>query len=583
MRHHSKSCCNKYDYIIVGDGAAGCVLARILSDEQTGKQTRFPKVLVLEQGSNQIQQFGYPPNDVILDAKVITTNSITDPNSTFNVLTNDPKYAKTYNAVINATTSDPILSGRNQTYSVGVGFGGGSSHYYTLSFRGSKPRWDSYATLLNDTTWAYDSLLPTFKSIETYTPNEGGCFDDSQRGKWGPISVIQNVPSSLVDPSNENCDPIMRSFANAPDVGVGYTCDYNSAEQPSIGSSSLQSYQTTPVLDGYGKYRSWAHNSFLPIGTVIDTFGKGLGQRNLTIVSNATVDRVIFKDKVAKGVVYLDAQTGKNVKVFGRNIVLCAGTMSNPCILQRSGVGDATLLNTLDIDVVYNNPNVGKNMNGNPAVAAAMVGDVNLGPAGMVNSDLHDLSLDESDPFYYPNDGVRRAEIPTISGSVFGSPGLCFVDIVVFPEICNGTVSILSTDPLQEPSIDLDLFGDDTTGLVNGSALNRLMQAIRNVRKVADSVPTVMAFPPVPVIDDNTQLANFVKETATAQSHQVGTCRFAKTAADGVVDSKFRVFGVKKLSICDLSIYPYTVDGNPMFSVLTAAKKAAEQLLKQIK
>jgi choline dehydrogenase len=585
--HHSKKghCQPKtqYDYIVVGDGASGCVLARLLSDEQPNKKTRFPKVLVLEQGQNQIQQFGYPPNPTVLDAKIITTDSLTDPNSTFNVLTNDPKYATVYDAAINATTQDPILSGRSQTYSTGRGFGGGSTHYYTLAFRGSKVRWNSYAAYLNDSTWSYDALLPTFKSIETYTPNNGGCFDANQRGQWGPLSVIQNVPAALVDPASEDCDIIMKSFAEAPDVGVGYTCDYNSADQPAVGSASLQSYQTTPVVDGYGQYRSWAHNSFLPIGTVIDTFGKGLGDRHLQIVSNATVDRILFRGCKAVGVVYRDAVTESDVRVYANQIVMCAGTINNPCILQRSGVGSAALLNELGIKVTLDNPNVGANMNGNPAVAAAMVGDVNLGPAGMVVGDLHDDSLDPNDPFYYPNDGVRRAEISTIAGDVFSAPGLCFVDIVVFPEKCNGQVKITSQDPLVPPLIDLDMFGDDTTGLVNDSALNRLMQAIRVVKKVADNVPTPMAFPPDAVIEDDTLLADYVKEAASMQSHQVGTCRFGKDATEGVVDSKFRVFGTKNLSICDLSIYPYTVDGNPMFSTITAAKKASHELLKKLK
>jgi choline dehydrogenase len=578
-KHHS---CKKreYDYIIVGDGAAGCIMARKLSDpiKKDGK-CKYPNVLVLEQGENQIQQFGYPPNPTILDPKLFTVGALSDPNSTFNQLTSNPKYSFTYTGVINATTLDPILQGRTQAVNPGKGWGGGSSHFYMLAFRGTPDVWDSFAAYNNDPSWSYNAVLPIFKSLETYTPNVGGCFDADQRGSHGPISIVQNTPAELVDPTSPTVNSIMKEFATNAQVGLGYTCDCNSADEPKIGTASAQNYQTTPVIDQYGQYRSWAHNSFLPIGTIINTEGKGLQDRKLTIKSNALCVRVLFKRNKAIGVEYLDTITGKKHKVYAKQIILSAGAIGNPQILQRSGVGDATLLTSLGIDVVLDNPNVGANMNNNPEGIFAFTGDVDFGPGAVITSNLHNSSLQPSDPFYYPNDGQRRAVQIVVPGDYAGFPeGTVFMGQTAFNSGYNGQVKITSTDPTTDPFIDMALFSDDTTGLVNGSLLNKLMAICYNNKVIVDSLGATQILPPAAVFASPTALADFIKGTASMQMHFVGTCRFGTSQADAVVDSNFNVFGLRNLKIADLSVYPYTVNGNPMFSALTAAVKCVESL-----
>ena len=420
-------------------------------------------------------------------------------------------------------------------------------------------------------------ILPIFKMIETYTPTSGNCFDADQRGSHGVISIIQNTPADLIDPTSETVNPIVKEFAINNQVGVGYTCDYNNADQPKIGTASVQSYQTTHVINQYGQYRSWAHNSFLPIGTIINTEGKGLQGRKLTIKSNVICDKILFKSNKAIGVQYLNSITNETHKVYGKEIILCAGTIGTPQILQRSGVGDSALLSDLGIDVVLHNPNVGANMNNNPEGVFVFTGDVTNLFAALSLGNLHNSSLSPSDPFYYPNDGERRVEQILLRGDAAGFPEQSvFMGYGPFNSGYNGQVKITSTDPTVDPFIDLALFSDDTTGFVNGSLLNKMMTVCYNTKIIVDALGETVLLPPASVFDSPTFLAEFIKASTTVQTHFVGTCRFGTSINNALVDSNFNVFGLRNLKIADLSIYPYTTNGNPMYSALTAAMKCVE-------
>jgi len=581
----NEGCSETYDYIIVGDGTAGSIMARKLSDPITKNGKLYhPKVLILEMGSNHIQQLGYPTNPTVLDAAVLQPGAYADPNSTINQLINNPKYSKLYQCAVNNTTVDPVLSGRPPfSFSVGKGWGGGSTHFLMIAYRGTSSNWNDYAAITGDSSWSYNSLLPIFKNLETYTPNTGGCFDATQRGSHGPISLVQQAADEFVNPSSVTCDPVVKLFAEDPTVGVGYTCDYNSGSEPAVGVASLQLYQTAPVKNGYGQYRSWAHNSFLPIGTVINTYGEGLNGRKLKLVSNATANKVIFEGTKAVGVDYVDTITGNNVQVFGDQIILSSGVFQNPAILQRSGLGDATLLNSLNIPVIVNNPNIGSGMeqSGGPFM---ILGTPFTILAVESSSDLHNTTQNPGDPFYYPNDGIRRAKQLMLDGILFfGVTGTTLIGPELLRTNWNGTVKIVSTNPLADPEINLNMFSDDTTGLVNGSGLNQLMANMYNIKTVADA----NAFPLVGIpgvspsaadFATTTDLANFIKLASTPQSHQSGTCRFGTSAATAVVDSNFNVFGVQNLKVADLSVYPYTIDGNPMYSAMIAGLKCVTTL-----
>ena len=578
-KHHKcpkKHKCPTYDYIIVGDGAAGCIVARKLSDKLNCKN---PRVLVLERGANQIQPFGYPPNPTILRADLISPGEFTDPNSDLNVLTNDPKYAQNYIASVNSATLDPILSARPPfNYSTGNGWGGGGSHFYMLGFRGTPALWNDYAAINGSSSWNYASLLPIFKSLETYTPFTGSPLNTAERGVNGPISLLQLQPLSIFDPASPTVDSIMEAFETHPEVGCGYVTDFNTSAG-TVGGSAMQFYNTPPIQPTrFGQYRSWSHNSFLPIGTIIDADGDGLKGRNLKIQSNALVKRVLFSGKKAIGVEYIDTIKNATVRVFGKQIILCAGCMEDPQILQRSGVGDATLLTSLGVPVVLNNPNVGANMEGHASVSVGIVGSLPLamGGFGGIMVDLHDTSRPFGDPFKYPADGKRRVFSPVVDGSLLGSPGVFLAEVLPLQSNFKGTVKITSTDPTVAPAVNFNYYSDDLVGTVNGSTLNKAMAGLYNIKKVIDTNGYTLAFPPASTFSSDANLADFVKGSANFQHHQSGTCRFGTSVANGVVDSNLNVMGLKNLKVASLSVYPYTADGNPMYSAMTAGVKCAQ-------
>ena len=380
--------------------------------------------------------------------------------------------------------------------------------------------------------------------------------------------------------------PESLAFATAPNVGYGYTCDYNSATEPNVGVISLQEFQTLPIdpATGNGKWRSWSHNSFLPIGTIIDTNGKSIGKRNLEIRSNAHADVVLFSGTKAVGVRYIDLITGNPVTVYAKQIILSAGAIETPLILQRSGVGDPTLLGSLGIPVVLNNPNVGNNMEGHAGPTVVFGTPLGVLPIAGSITDLHDDLLPPSDPFYYPADGVRRVDSVILHSDILGFPGATFIITQDISQTkYGGTVAITSSNPLAPPDVNINLFSDDTTGLVNGSSLNKLVKALYNLQTIATAAGTIIL--PIPGLSPGpsdfataTDLANYIKAFSGLASHQTGTCRFGTSTANGVVDSKQNVIGLKNLKIADLSIYPYTMDGNPMTSALIAGMKCVQSL-----
>jgi choline dehydrogenase len=569
----------RYRYIIVGDGSAGAILARKLSDPDENCDDN--SVLVLEKGVNRIQPPGYPQNQVVFDGNIADN---------LGTLTADPMYAQLTPCQINGSTTDPILSSDPTFYySAGLGWGGGGSHFYMLHYKGTPKVWNEYAAEAGDSSWSYNELIPIWQALETYYPHVGGCFDSAIRGSSGPIEIIQVTPDDLINPSSPNCAPFAAVAATDSAVGVGYSCDYNSGMRPTIGISATQLYGTLPVKNGFGTYRSWSHNSFLPIGTVIDAYGRGIDGRDLTIKSNALGNRVLFKGNKAIGVEFLDLVDGQMKKVYGDEIILSAGAIGTPQILQRSGVGDPALLNSLNIPVVVPNGNVGSNMEGHTVTTVIMTDPLLNADSTpfegfmSINSDLHDSTRSPSDPLYYPADGVRRAQILVMDGSVLGLPfPATFSDSFILDTNFQGTIKIASQDPTVEPNVDLRMYSDDTTGLVNGSTLNQQIALVFAIQKLATAAGKFIINIPPTAFASITAMADYLKATAGVAEHQVGTCRMGTSMANAVVDSDLNVFGTRRLKVADLSIYHRVTDGNPMMSAMTAALKCVQSLGVQV-
>lgn len=511
-----------YDYIIVGNGTAGAVLARKLSDNKKHS------VLVIEAGQNLSK-----------DPAVLTPNFISViPEITFN-----PKYAETYPVFI------PEGFVQTTTYSEGRMWGGSSAHNYTVCVHGTPNLYNSWAMESANSRWSYNNLLPIIKSIETYTPN-GTTANPLERGSNGPIYVTQ------LPPVNGNF--YAQQFSNATSAPL--VSDYN---DPSLGNTSvsaLQQFLTPPP----NSHRSFSINGYLP-DSVVTADGKGRQGRKLTIISEATVARVLFSGKKAKGVEFVSTKNGLKVqKAFAKKkIILSAGAIHTPAILQRSGIGDSTFLRAKNIPVVFHNENVGKNLVNQYGPLFVTTGN---------NPDFIDALYDGSP--YFPNDGIRRFQTNMFNGSPILGYGF-----ILNPK-SRGSVEIVNQDPFTSPKLDLNMYSDGPVSDFGSDAYASVA-----VLKIAKDFATnageiVLAPSPDIYAAGDDALLTYAKSNPNAliSDHISGTCRMSTSANSGVVDGNLQVFGVKHLMVCDLSVAPVSPDGNPCFAVYVLANEAARIL-----
>jgi choline dehydrogenase len=520
-----------YDYVIVGAGAAGCALAAKLSDpDSTGRFAR--SVLVLEAGENLTQ-----------DPRVIGSNNII----TAVAQSNDPALSVvdlTYpqGKAVNPFNSFPYTEGRM--------WGGSSGHSYAQAIRATPTQLDFWVAVSGDA-----NLLDTvIKPLEHYTP-DGSIANPTQRGFNGSLFITQEPFPRLAN------SPFYQAVAAALEVPI--VTDYN---DPSLGEdvvSSNQDYVTPPFL-GPNSYRSYAANQFLTgepgtnIPAIVDANGNGLNGRKLKIISNAHVNRVLFSSsKRAKGVEYVVGGARDSVMLAQakKQVILCAGGINDPAILQRSGVGDPAVLNPLNIPVVFANTNVGANMT-DPAGQQGIIGGVTSGvplPAyGLAFTDFAETQT-KREYFWQFYEGLLA--FPNGIAQALGITQGIDVLITNWDPASRGSVQIISKDPFVQPLINFNFFSDPTD-------VSKMITAYSQLQDIAAAAGGTVLYP-TPEIYAGGQAALLAASFATLVpfNHISSTCRMAKTAATGVVDGTLRVFGVSNLMVASSSVEPQTTCG----------------------
>lgn len=263
--------------------------------------------------------------------------------------------------------------------------------------------------------------------------------------------------------------------------------------------------------------------------------------------------------------------------VYGRQVILCAGVFNNPSILQRSGVGDSAFLASLGIPTVIHSPNVGQNMTVHEQLLVRFGGGVQLtNAAGWVacGQDLHGLPA----PYNY-SAGTRRYTATASSTPLNGNS--ITITGVLYQPLSRGFCNITSKDPDAKLDINYNLFTDAGSALnppTNGSDVNRLMAWAKIVQQLATAAGVGLLLPPASAYVDDLALANYVRANANTQNHNAGTCKFGTSILDGVVDVDLKVFGATNLMVADLSVYPYTPNGNPQLSTWMVAVRALQSL-----
>lgn len=510
---------DEYDYIIVGCGASGSIIARKLSDDKKNR------VLVLEVGINRSAD-----------------SAVNVASFDLNTITYDPRYAVTY------TTPPFAPTGNLFTYTEGRMWGGGTGHHYLNAVRGTPSVYDAWALTSGNSRWSYANLLPTMKSLETYTSN-GSPIDPTQRGTSGSMAVTQS--------SSVFANPVANAMKNV--MNIPFVEDYNNANQSHVGVSARQLF----VTPGANSQRSWAVPAFLPVGTIVDANGNGLNGRKLKIISDALVSRVLFDKKTATGVECLLEGQEKAVKQFRakKKVILCAGGINTPAILQRSGIGSSDLLNSLSIPVVYHNPNVGSNMQNH------------YGVIGFITGATADVIIGFTDMRpYMPADDVRRMQFfaQNVGGQIR-------IQAWNLDPKSKGSLQIVDVNPGTQPKINFNYYSDGPY-TTQGTDAFISVNFYKMIKDIATNLGATVTSPPLADFDSDAKLfadaqipTNFV-----ITNHMTGTARMAASPSSGVVDGNLHVFGVKNLMVADISVEPVIANGNTCYSAYLIGLTASQ-------
>jgi choline dehydrogenase len=531
---------NTFDFIIVGAGSAGCVLADRLT--ANGRH----RVLVLEAG----------PSDRRFWVQVPLGYGKTFADRRVNwMYTADP---------------DPGLAGRTDYWPRGKVLGGSSSINAMIHVRGQPEDFDGWEALGNP-GWGWKDVLPAFRALED---NEAG--SDQWRGTGGPLRLTD---------ATRQLHPVCHAFIEAcAQAGLAFNRDFNGATQEGAGF-----YQITTA----GGRRMSAARAFLH---------PAQHRANLKVATGAHVTRICFEGRTACGVEYTHG--GKTRLARARcEVVLAAGAVNSPQLLQLSGVGPAALLRRHGIDVVHDSAAVGQGLRdhlGLNYTYRATVPTLNqrLRPWwGKLLAGLEylvarrgplSLSMNQCGGFFRTSPNLSRPNmqlyvqaITTIAGSQAGErrlltpdpfPGFSLGLSSLRPTSC-GFIEIRSRDPFAAPRIVANAYATD-------SDVEEMLQAVKFLRRLA-AMPALAALieaelVPGPECQGDEALIADIRQRSATVYHPVGTCRMGPDANTSVVDWRLKVHGLNALRIADASIFPTITSGNTNAPCLMVGWRAGE-------
>lgn len=526
---------HSFDYIIVGAGSAGCVLANRLSEDSSNK------VLLLETGGS----------DKSIFIKMPTALSIP---------MNTDKFAWQFH-----TQPEPHLDNREMHCPRGKVLGGSSSINGMVYVRGHAKDFDEWQQH-GANGWDYQACLPYFKKAESFYLGE-----NAHRGGKGPLGVNNG---------NNMENPLYTAFIEAgAEAGYSTTNDYNSAQQEGFGPMHMT------VKNGV---RSSASREYLdPIKH----------RSNLTIVTGALAQRVILDGKKATGVEYKLNGAVKTAQA-SKEVILSAGSIGSPHLLQLSGIGDTQTLEKAGVEVKHHLPGVGQNLQDHlefyfqykckqPITLNGKLGLFSKGLIGakwlLTRKGLGSTNHFESCAFIRSKPGVEWPDIqyhflPAAmrydGRSAFAGHGFQ-VHVGHNKPKSRGSVTIASADPTQPPKIVFNYLEhqDDIEGF---RACVRLTREI--IEQPAFDNFRGEEIQPGQQVQTDEQIDAFVRQAVESAYHPSCSCKMGEDAM-AVVNSNTQVHGMQSLRVVDSSIFPTIPNGNLNAPTIMVAEKAADIIL----
>ena len=522
------------DYIVVGAGSAGCVVAARLSE--TGAS-----VILLEAGPKDTLPWIHIPAGVL---KLL------------------------YHPVVNWNYSSEATEGsggRRIHWPRGKTLGGSSSINGMLYVRGNPADFDGWAQM-GCRGWSFDDVLPYFRKSESY--KQGG--DPEIRGQSGPLKV-EDYRTIL---------PLTHHFVEgAQQAGFAFSKDLNGKVQEGVGYSQMTRK---------GKWRGSTAQTFLK---------EASGRPNLRVETNALASRLLFDGKKCTGVAFRQNGTTIEARA-NREVVLCGGAVNSPHLLQISGIGPAAHLQSIGVPVVLDLPGVGGNLQDHyvarishrvrdsisinklargPRLAREIVRFFVAGRGALTFGVTTAQVFCRSSPEKASPDLQLLFTPASYDASKFGAlerdDGMTVAVCPVRPD-SRGTIMARSADPAAAPIIAPNYLSDpnDARVLLAGIDLTRRIFAAPAIAKYS-----VVETLPGPDARGNDELIDYARRFGTTIYHPVGTCRMGQGPA-AVVDERLRVRGIHGLRVIDASVMPTLTTGNTNAPTIMIGEKGAAMI-----